>query len=308
MEIFLIFSVLFMVTSGQEDDGINVHTRIIGGRRARPHEFPNQVAIKMITGETCGGTIIDNHWILTAAHCVTHIFKNTKTMVRRVKVIDPKILTVYLGAIDVYGTNTIQVGVEQIYVHPKYNPTVNKENDIALLRTIRECIRQRKHDDPDAVFSDKAVVPFSSKTTVGQKVWTVGYGMVDPLVPVANDYLKTVDVKILPDEVCSKQFKTPLEKYNPKLMICAGYLQGGKDSCNGDSGGPLLFKGNQENDGNDAGATHVILGIVSHGVNGTKCAEKNMGAAYTRVGAYVKWMKDIIDKYDADQGNSVDAN
>jgi len=137
----------------------------------------------------------------------------------------------------------------------------------------------------------KAIVPSSNKTWEGKQVWTVGYG--------SNDHLNIVDTKVLPEFVCSNLFS---RDYNPNLMICAGDLNGGKDSCNGDGGGPLLLK---RKDG-DPNEMQLLLGIVAYGLsesNEVQCGSKNTGSVYTKIPSFLSWIQDVKDKYESERNN-----
>ena len=63
-------------------------------------------------------------------------------------------------------------------------------------------------------------------------------------------------------------------------MLCAGYHRGGGDSCEGDSGGPLIEE-----------RSRTIVGIVSFG-NG--CGERFFPGVYTQVSFYIHWIKQVI--------------
>ena len=91
--------------------------------------------------------------------------------------------------------------------------------------------------------------------------------------------LKFVSVPLIPNENCT----TPHTAYDTSLitsnMICAGYLEGGKDACKGDGGGPLIVQ-NKE--------FAVIYGIVNFGVG---CARPDKAGVYTRVTNYIDWIQ-----------------
>ena len=91
-----------------------------------------------------------------------------------------------------------------------------------------------------------------------------------------------MSVPLITNENCTKphtDYETSLITSN---MICAGYLKGGKDACNGDSGGPLMVPSNE---------FAVIYGIVSFG---TGCAQPNAPGVYTRVANYIDWIQSYM--------------
>jgi secreted trypsin-like serine protease len=74
--------------------------------------------------------------------------------------------------------------------------------------------------------------------------------------------------------------KAGFQKRIPPTVVCAGYAEGGKDSCEGDSGGPLMAW-------NEARKSWVLVGIVS---NGIRCAEPNLPGVYVRITEYLDWI------------------
>jgi len=92
--------------------------------------------------------------------------------------------------------------------------------------------------------------------------------------------LQELTVKIIAPEVC-QQKKWHYWRFIPLMMVCAGFEQAGKDSCAGDSGGPLQCL--SEEDG-----TWMLAGLVSWGV---KCAKRRKPGVYTRVSFYYDWIK-----------------
>lgn len=102
-------------------------TRIIGGKDAKVGQFPYQVSLRFVDKHRCGGSILNNRFILTAAHCVDSD-----------EVLDPSSLYVVLGEIDL-DKNGYRVNVANITVHSEWN-MFTLINDIALIRTAEEII------------------------------------------------------------------------------------------------------------------------------------------------------------------------
>ena len=102
--------------------------------------------------------------------------------------------------------------------------------------------------------------------------------MTDVLKTV-TDKLQALDLPILPDSYCDmNSVKYPFLQFDPDSMICAGFPQGGKDSCQGDGGGPLICNGE-------------LQGITSWGIG---CADIGHPGVYTRVCIFNDWIENTM--------------
>ena len=235
--------------------------RIIGGNDADPGEYPHQVGLiaagfegNIWGGQFCGGALIDSLWVMTAAHCV-----DGKT---------PSSLFVYADSYDLNGGGT-SITVSAIFMHEQYNSSTI-ENDIALLQlnspASSEPIRYATPDDA-ALFA------------AGTDAIVTGWGDTDPTNQ--NNYpsiLQEAVVPVVSDAGCTAAYG--VWYVNPE-MLCAGYDEGGIDSCFGDSGGPLAV------DAGDGSLLHI--GIVSWGV---ACAQAGFPGVYARTSTYASWIFD----------------
>ncbi|RWS08377.1 Serine proteinase stubble-like protein [Dinothrombium tinctorium] len=242
--------------------------RVVGGRPAERSEYPWQVGIQLKEGDGYlirgGGVILNKRWILTAAH----VFLS-----------DDK-LEDYRGLIGVtkLDEEPIIVKFDKLIKHEDYadDPGVF-ENDIALLHTTEDMPLLPKVDNVNSICLPRKNELFKGKVAV------TGWGVTNEQGSESNT-LMTVDIRILPDKVCERNFK---EYFVKKIMTCAGKLSGGKDSCRGDSGGPLVQK-SAEN------GRFYLVGVVSFG-GYQKCARRGSGASYTKVPYYVDWIQKRIN-------------
>ncbi|XP_063126336.1 kallikrein 1-related peptidase C6 isoform X4 [Rattus norvegicus] len=153
-----------------------------------------------------------------------------------------------------------------IVEHVSLQPGDDYSNDLMLLHLSKPA------DITDGV---KVIDLPTEEPKVGSTCLASGWGSTKPLDWELPDDLQCVNIHLLSNEKC-------IEAYNEKvtdLMLCAGDLEGGKDTCKGDSGGPLICDG-------------VLQGITSWGSD--PCAEPNMPAIYTKLIKFTSWIKEVM--------------
>ena len=205
--------------------------RIVGGVKTDIRKHPWQVALT-ISGPDgnflCGGSIIANKWVLTAAHCF--VASDTSRSIKA-----------KTGATDLVKQGRWS-DVATIVIHEGYDPRTY-DNDIALVRL---------KSKPSG-----KVIPLASKSikiSVGQPLEVTGWGAISEDGDASRDLLKA-NVPYVLNGTCNEP-----ASYNGNItsgMMCAGRREGGVDSCQGDSGGPLVWR---TPDG------PVLVGVVSWGV------------------------------------------
>lgn len=253
----------------------NVLTLIVGGSKAKPKEFPHMALLGYgaITDEQkswgCGGSLISNMWILSAAHCTINSGR-TVSWAR-------------LGDLNIYSepddASPIDYEIVERVVHPNYNSTY-VYNDIALFR-LGEEVKFSAYVRPICL---NTVQTFRFKTATA-----IGWGRTSTNGPISPDLLK-VDLSPIPINQCKYSYpQSSNRRINlgimEESMICAGDIRNGRDTCTGDSGGPL-----QVNHANYA-CMYSQIGITSFG---KYCGNKDTPGVYTRVSNYIPWIERIV--------------
>ncbi|XP_059181054.1 testisin-like [Centropristis striata] len=260
--IVLMCSVLTGTGSQAQDCGVALlNTKIVGGENATAGSWPWQVSVHLnisqFVGHICGGTLISDEWVLTAAHCIVR--SSTDVWI------------LYLGRETQSGPNVHEVNrhVSQIIVHSGYNSTTF-DNDIALMKLSRP-VTFTNYIRPVCLASN------SSQFHNSTPCWTTGWGRFGSDQPGA-DSLQEVEVPVIGEKecFCNYRFVVPITEE----MICAG--KENKGACFGDSGGPLQCKQD---------SNWIQAGITSFGI---PCALANFPAVYARLSEFQSWILDQV--------------
>ncbi|XP_063599168.1 trypsin epsilon-like [Penaeus indicus] len=234
--------------------GQKAASRIVGGTTTGVNEWPWQAALMYGSQQFCGGSLINDRYVLTAAHCTESMRASDLT----IRLAEHRLSTSS-------ETSVVSRSVSQIIEHPNYQPG-NEINDIALV----------KLSSPVKV-SDTVLpvcMPPPKPTYAGKTATVTGWGTTSS-GGSSSDTLREVDVTVLSNTACqSGSYGSAIQD----TMLCAGST--GKDSCQGDSGGPLVFK--------DGGGNYDQIGVVSWGVG---CGARGYPGVYTRVNSYLDWIK-----------------
>ncbi|XP_026742366.1 serine protease lint, partial [Trichoplusia ni] len=242
--------------------------RIVGGKNTKFGDWPWQVLVRestwlgLITKNKCGGVLITNKFVTTAAHCQPGFLAS---------------LVAVFGESDISGDHEpkkpVSRNVRKVIVHRQYD-AATFENDLALLE-LDTPIKFDAHIVP-------ICMPADDSDFTGRVATVTGWGRLEynGVVPAI---LQEVQVPVIENSACQEMFQTAghLKKIL-NSFICAGYANGRKDSCEGDSGGPLVL---QRDDGR-----WQLVGTVSHGI---KCAAPFLPGVYMRTTYYKPWLKSI---------------
>ncbi|XP_059271976.1 serine protease 27 isoform X1 [Mustela nigripes] len=243
--------------------------RMVGGQDALEGEWPWQVSIQRNGSHFCGGSLITERWVLTAAHC----FSNTSQTF---------LYQVLLGARQLVrpGPHAVYARVKRVESNPLYQGMASSA-DVALVEldtpvTFTNYILPVCVPDPSVVFE------------TGLNCWVTGWGSPSEEDRLPNPrVLQKLAVPIIDTPRCNLLYSKDAESgFQPKAikddMLCAGFAEGKKDACKGDSGGPLVCL---------VGRSWLQAGVISWGEG---CARRNRPGVYIRVTSHHAWIHHII--------------
>lgn len=230
--------------------------RIIGGEDADILDYPYAVSLQVFTSHSCGGSILTNNKILTAAHCVdSQISRSVRCGSSR------------------FDSGGQFIAVASFVQHPQYSRQT-LDFDVAVLTLASPLV------------FNEAVQPISlarihSKPAVGTTITVVGWGSTREGGPVSAQ-LQMVTKPIVSNDDCAQAYQ-PWGFPVTDRMICAGVPEGGRDACQGDSGGPMVYKSGD--------SSVVVAGTVSWGVG---CARAGLPGVYGNVAYLWDWINDQL--------------
>ncbi|XP_013197063.2 trypsin CFT-1 isoform X2 [Amyelois transitella] len=232
-------------------------SRIVGGSVTDISKWPEMAALLFSFGTTghtqsCGGTILNQRSILSAAHC----FGNDA----------PARWQARLGS-TYASSGGIVFTTLQLINHPQYSTPVFLDNDIAILR-VSGTITYNNNIRPGSIAGANYNVADN------QVVWATGWGLTSQGGRPSEE-LREVQIWTVNQEICRTRYALSGVTLTDN-MLCSGWLDvGGRDQCQQDSGGPLFHNG-------------VVIGVCSFG-NG--CADSFYPGINARVSRYTSWIQ-----------------
>ncbi|HKN93052.1 MAG TPA: serine protease [Thermoleophilaceae bacterium] len=260
-----------------------ISPKIVHGADASATDFPFQALLYTAGGtpvstdptdgadRICGGVIIDETHVITAAHCVYDVFRANQAS-------SPGDYSVAVGTADLTdNTNTQVSSVSALSFDPRYDPNTNV-HDVAVL-TLSDPLTPSPTVEPidilDAGTFD--LLPDGTTFTVS------GWGDMTPEpadgsgTPTFSNTLQAVDIPLVNNDTCVNEYAAQGVTVDPTLLFCAGdgtIPDTIPDSCQGDSGGPVVYDTDSPN------KAYKLVGLVDSGIG---CAQQGFPGIYTRI-------------------------
>lgn len=237
-------------------------SRVVNGQDASPHSWPWQISLRVNGRHICGGSLIRDNWIVTAAHCV---YRNPYLSG----------YTVVVGGHKRTGDTSVQeeFKVKALYKHSGFTMQ-NLKHDVAVLQL--ECKAQ---------LSDKVntICLPDQDADLNSRCYITGWGRISGGGPAA-EILQQAKLPLVSHSDCRKKYSI----VDSSAHLCAGEGRASASGgCNGDSGGPLACQ---------MGGKWYLHGAVSFGMR--NCPTTHF-TVFARITSYKHW---ILEKIGEDGG------
>ncbi|KAH9645461.1 hypothetical protein HF086_010185 [Spodoptera exigua] len=243
--------------------------RLFGGTKAHVNQFPFLVSIHILGEFACTGSIIHRDLIITAASCLQIAYQQDY-LKNNLKAIYVRLGSDYTTR----GGETIPV--QNLYLHPAYNPET-LSNNIAILSLEKRNRFSRQQKRIRRILYDKSEEKITNNT---HRILTLGWVDTEKGQEIQKDPHLSMDfLNLLPVEKCVQKYSVDFISNN---NFCVGVENSSRGACPGDLGGPGIV---------DA----VLMGIVSFG--DSECGANNSLTVFTKLGHYAEWIENILSMH-----------
>lgn len=242
---------LILASVWQVQAARDLEPRIIGGYVDSIQDLTYLVQVST-KSSICGGSLITSRWVITAAHCV--------------KDVDLNDLRIYGGTSEQGAQNAVTRLVNLVAIPEEFTMKTMNMDVAALLL------------DQDMTGNNIGTIALATQPVpAGRRVKVSGWGATNPNSSETARHVHSVVMPMWSMAACRAAYRGKQHIY--RSMVCAAKLNK-RDSCDGDSGGPMVYRGE-------------LVGIVSYGY---KCAS-NLPGVYTSVPVIRRWFLDIMTEY-----------
>ncbi|XP_062872542.1 mannan-binding lectin serine protease 1 [Trichomycterus rosablanca] len=273
--------------------------RIVGGQAAFPGLFPWQVLLSVkdvsrvpVDHWFGSGALLSPSWVLTAAHVLCTQRRDMSTVP-----VVPSHVHATLGLTDVRDKwLAFNHSVERLILHPDFD-LHNYNNDIALVKLsqqvmLNELVRPVCLPPPRVNDQTPSPLPNTLGVVAGWGINTASASASNKRMNLnsgtVSNVLQYVKLPVVAQEKCQASYSLRSVNYNiTENMFCAGFYEGGRDTCLGDSGGAFVIKDLHS-------GRWVVQGLVSWG-GPEECGSQQVYGVYTRVSNYANWLNTTME-------------
>lgn len=234
--------------------------KIIGGTTADTKTWPWMTGLvnknfSPQTGLFCGASLVAKDWVLTAAHCVFDENISSFDVIINQAIFD--------------SPGSERISAERIIIHPEFKIDQSFDNDLALIQ-----LSNASNTAPVKLISS-----YSFQDDAGKQGRALGWGTLSATDDIFPTDLRQVDLPIISNPECSVRMRAVTDN-----MFCAGFGLATKDTCKGDSGGPLIVFDNESDSWRQVGITSWGFG----------CAKPNTYGVYTKLEKYDTFISETV--------------